>query len=135
VVRPALTEKSVVLAPTPSAGSDDVRSRCRKAVAERRNKGILASCAEAFEADPGAVDIAILLAKTEFDRGHTAQAYVWGKKAIAADPNAADAYVFIGGAEQTAGHSKAAKEAYKRYLQMAPSGRYAADLRAIVGSL
>ena len=46
-----------------------------------------------------------------------------------------DAYVFVGGAEQSAGHRKAAKEAYKHYLQLAPGGRYAADLRAIVGSL
>jgi predicted TPR repeat methyltransferase len=63
------------------------------------------------------------------------QALAWGKKAIAADANAADAYVFIGGAEQTAGHGKAAKEAYQHYLQLAPKGRYAADIRAIVGAL
>lgn len=48
-----------------------------------------------------------------------------------ADPNAPDACVFIGGAEQNAGHGKAPREAYERYLQRAPSGRYTADLRLV----
>lgn len=92
-------------------------------------------CSEAFAADPSAADVAVIMAKAEFDKGHAAEALAWSQKALAADPNAADAYVFIGGVEQSAGHNKAAKEAYKRYLQLAPSGRYAADLRAIVGTL
>jgi len=104
-------------------------------MSDKHNKEVLALCPEAFAADSSDADIAIALAKIEFDRGKSALAASWGQKAIVADPNAADAYVFIGGAEQSAGHRKAAKEAYKRYLQLAPGGRYAADLRAIVGSL
>jgi Tfp pilus assembly protein PilF len=118
----------------PAADSTLVRGNCTKAIKEKRNKEILALCGEAFAADPSAADIAVALARTEFDRGRSAQALAWSKKAIAVDPNAADAYVFIGGAEQNVGHHKAAKEAYRRYLQLAPGGRYAADLRAIVGS-
>jgi Tfp pilus assembly protein PilF len=121
--------------PAAQAVALEVVDRCKKAMNERRNKDILATCPDAFAADPGAADIAVVLARIEFDRGRASQASAWGKKALAADPNAADAYVFIGGAEQSAGHGKAAKEAYKRYLQLAPNGRYAADLRAIVGSL
>lgn len=120
-------------AATPKA--TDATARCKEIAAARRQKDLLSVCAEAFAADPSAADVAIILAKAEFDKGHVAQALAWGQKAIAADPNAADAYVFIGGAEQSAGRNKAAKEAYKRYLQLAPGGRYAADLRAIVGSL
>jgi hypothetical protein len=121
-----------------AVGGDDVaaaRARCKQAVSRHHAKEIQSACEAAFDADPGAADVAILLAKTEFDKGRSAQAAAWGRKALAADPNAADAYVFIGGAEQGAGRNKAAKEAYKRYLQLAPTGRYAADLRAIVGSL
>jgi hypothetical protein len=118
-----------------TAGAADAQSRCKKAMSDKRSKEILAACPEAFAADSSAADIAVVLAKIEFDRGRGAQASAWGRKALAADPNAADAYVFIGGAEQSAGHRKAAKEAYKRYLQLAPGGRYASDLRAIVGSL
>jgi hypothetical protein len=43
--------------------------------------------------------------------------------------------VFVGEAEQNAGHTKAAKEAYAHYLRLAPSGRYATDLRAVQRSL
>ena len=94
---------------------------------------MLAVCPAAFAADPTAAGIAVALAKIEFDRGRGARAVEWGRKAIAIDENLADAYVFVGGGEQMAGHGKAAKEAYRRYLELAPKGRYAADVRAIVG--
>jgi len=132
--KPVAEEKPLPAAPAMAANAD-VQSRCQKAISGKHNKDILAACPEAFAADSSAADIAVALAKIEFDRGRTAQAAEWGKKAIAADPNAADAYVFIGGAEQSAGHRKAAKEAYRRYLELAPGGRYASDLRAIVKSL
>ena len=131
-------EAVVPAAPTaaaPAVEAAEARGRCMKTVSEKRGKQILSVCGLAFAADPSAVDIAVLLAKTEFDKGRSAQALAWGKKAVAVDPNAADAYVFIGGAEQNVGHGKAAKEAYKRYLELAPTGRYAGDLRAIVGTL
>jgi tetratricopeptide (TPR) repeat protein len=76
-----------------------------------------------------------MLAKTEFERGRSRPAFAWASKAIALDANQADAYVFLGGAEQALGHRAAAKTAYQRYLQLSPRGRYAADLRAILGSL
>ena len=76
-----------------------------------------------------------MLAKTELERGRTHSALDWASKAIALDGNQADAYVFLGGAEQAFGHAAAAKAAYKRYLQLSPHGRYAADLRAVLGSL
>ncbi len=128
-------EAPSVAPPGATAGAGDAQSRCKKAMSDKHSKEILIACPEAFAADSSAADIAVVLAKIEFDRGRGAQASAWGRKALAADPNAADAYVFIGGAEQSAGHRKAAKEAYKRYLQLAPGGRYASDLRAIVGSL
>jgi hypothetical protein len=131
--KPVADEKPT--APAAAADTSEAQTRCKEAIGGRRNKDILAVCPDAFAADSSAADIAVALAKIEFDRGRTAQASEWGRKALAADPNAADAYVFIGGAEQSAGHRKAAKEAYKRYLQLAPGGRYARDLRAIVGSL
>ena len=132
----AVKAQEPVPVPAPAiADPDSARGACKQAISEKRAKGILSACAEAFAADPSATDLAIAVARTEFERGRTSQALTWGKKVVAVDPNAADAYVFIGGAEQSAGHTKAAREAYKRYLQLAPRGRYAADLRAIVGNL
>jgi hypothetical protein len=133
---PAVAAPSLPPTPAPAvASANEVQQRCKKAIADRRNKEILAACADAFNADPSAAEFAVALARIEFDRGRAVQALAWGKKAVAANANAADAYVFIGGAEQTAGHGKAAKEAYQRYLQLAPKGQYAADIRAIVSSL
>lgn len=136
--KPVLADAKLGLAEAkaaPAVDGSEVRERCKKAIQSKRNKDVLAACPDAFAADPAAADIAVALARIEFDRGRVAQSSTWSKKALAADPNAADAYVFIGGAEQSAGHDKAAKEAYKHYLQLAPGGRYAGDLRAIVGSL
>jgi hypothetical protein len=139
--QPVPTEASVAKpepTPTPVAVRGDDSSTldvCKKAIKKRHEKAILTACAKAFATDPTAAEIAVALAKTEFDRGHSAQALVWGTKAIAVDPKLADAYVFIGGAEQDAGHTQAAKEAYKRYLDLAPAGRYAGDLRVIVAGL
>ena len=122
-------------APATQPGADDARSRCKKAIGGKRNGEILDLCPDVFARDPSAAYIAVALARIEFDRGRYAPACAWGKRAIAANPDIADAYVFVGGAEQNAGHGKSAKEAYAHYLKLAPSGRYAADLRAIVNSL
>jgi len=109
--------------------------RCKLSIREKRNKDILALCPAAFAEDGSDANVAVALAKVEFDRGRFAQAHAWSKKAIAINPDSADAYVFAGGAEQSKGHGKAAKEAYLHYLRLAPAGRYAAELRAIVRSL
>jgi Flp pilus assembly protein TadD len=127
-------EKPVPAAAPVATGAADARARCKEIASSRRQKDLVSVCSDAFAADPTA-DVAVILAKAEFDKGRSAQALAWSQKALAADPNAAEAYVFLGGAEQNAGHNKAAKEAYKHYLQLAPSGRYASDLRVIVGSL
>jgi type IV secretory pathway VirB10-like protein len=124
------------LPPTAAASEgDDLRAACKRAVQQHRAKDVLATCGQAFAATPRSADIAVILARTEFDRGRANQAVTWARKAVAIDPDASDAYVFIGNAEQNAGHSQAARAAYQHYLQLAPMGRYAADLRAVLKSL
>jgi Tfp pilus assembly protein PilF len=76
-----------------------------------------------------------MLAHAQLNRDKPNEALAAAEKAIALDPNQADAYVIVGGVEQDRGHAAAAKAAYQKYLQLAPRGRYAADLRAIVGTL
>ncbi|MGD0838315.1 MAG: hypothetical protein ABSB49_16880 [Polyangia bacterium] len=117
------------------AQESSTRERCRAAVRDKRTKEITATCTAAFAEDATDAEAAVAVARVEFDRGRFAQAYTWSKKAIAINPDVADAYAFAGAAEQNQGHGKAAKEAYLRYLQLAPSGRYATDIRSIVGSL
>jgi hypothetical protein len=115
--------------------ANDTSDRCKQAIQQKRGKQILAMCPAAFAEDTTDATIAVALAKVEFDRSHFTQAHTWARKAIAINPASAEAYVFAGGAEQSQGHGKAAKESYLNYLRLAPSGRYAAELRTIVNSL
>jgi hypothetical protein len=133
-VEGASPDEPEVAAAAPPRESE-ARERCRQSVREKRAREIVTVCSAAFAEDTTDADAAVAVAKIEFDRGRFAQAYAWSKKAIAVNPAAADAYVFAGGAEQYQGHGKAAKEAYLHYLRLAPSGRYAAELRTIVNSL
>ena len=76
-----------------------------------------------------------LLSHVEFNRNHRKDALAWAEKAVKIDPKLADAYVIIGGVQQEAGRNGEAKAAYKRYLELAPKGQYASDLRSILETL
>jgi tetratricopeptide (TPR) repeat protein len=140
---PAAPEPETIQPPPPSAAAgvlslpsdDGALAACKKAFDRHRAKDVLAACGRAFANDPTSAEIAVMLAKTEFDRGRSRQALDWAKKAIALDENQADAYVFLGGAEQAFGRAAEAKAAYLRYLQLAPKGRFAAELRTVLHSL
>jgi cytochrome c-type biogenesis protein CcmH/NrfG len=131
--------------PSPSQGAtgavaatkrtEDAFETCRKAFDQHRAKDVLSTCPQAIDATPQSAELAVMLARTEFERGRARQALDWAKKAVALDAERAEAYVYLGGAEQAAGRSAAAKAAYKRYLQLAPQGRHAADLRAVLANL
>lgn len=114
---------------------DTSLAACKQAYDQRRTKEVVAACTEAFAAHPECAEVALMLAKTEFERGRSRPAFGWASRAIALDDSLADAYVFLGGAEQALGHIAKAKTAYKRYLELSPRGHYAADLRAVLGSL
>jgi Tfp pilus assembly protein PilF len=76
-----------------------------------------------------------MLAHAELNRGRLSRAGELAEKALALDPGIADAYVIIGGVHQDSGQNSEAKAAYRRYLQLAPRGRYADELRSIVNGL
>ena len=58
-----------------------------------------------------------------------------GEKAIATDAQRIDAYVLLGNAEQEADKIDEARTAYKKYLELAPTGPFARELRAILNNL
>ena len=95
----------------------------------------LTSCATAVAANPSSAEALTILAHAEMNRGRLAQANELANKAVGINPNLADAYVIIGGVHQDSGQNREAKAAYRRYLQLAPQGRYADELRSIVNSL
>ena len=124
--------------PTPvAAKTEDPRDRCFKADAGGKGKPmvVLAACRPAIEAEPEAVEIMVILARAELDRGRAIEARSWARKALAVNPDLADAYLVLGGAEQEAENPAEAKAAYKKYLELAPTGRHARDLRAILDNL
>jgi hypothetical protein len=125
-------------APAPVAAVPDtepLEQSCREAFKQKRPKDVLDSCGRAFEAHPAVGELAVMVAESELDRGRAPSALGWARKAVAADAALADAYVFIGTAEQQAGHAQAAKTAYLKYLELAPTGRFAQDIKSVVSGM
>jgi CheY-like chemotaxis protein len=107
-------------------------SACRQAFTEKRARDAEIACVAAKDANPESAEANALLGHALFGRKKRREALQAAERAVALDPRQADAYVIIGGVKQAAGDKVAAKTAYKRYLELAPNGQYAADLRAIV---
>jgi CheY-like chemotaxis protein len=107
---------------------------CRQAFTENRVKDAETACVAAKDANPDSPEACALLGHALFSRKKRREALQWAERAVALDPRRADAYVIIGGVKQAANETEAAKAAYKKYLELAPDGQYASDLRAIVDS-
>jgi CheY-like chemotaxis protein len=122
-------------AAAPAAQTTKTLGDCRTAFNKGRLRDALAACSAVAAANPDSADALVMLAHTQLNLGRGRQALALAQQAATLDPRQADAYVIIGGVQQDDGHSKEAKAAYLRYLELAPKGRYAEDLRAIVGGL
>jgi hypothetical protein len=115
------------------------RNRCRAALAQRNTAAITQACAHALELDASltAPILAPILtwAMRELERGNVSVAALWARRVLGADEHLADAYLIVGVAEQEAGRASAAKGAYRRYLELAPKGRYARDVQLSLAAL
>lgn len=135
MVRPVAATTTLTATTRMPSAQATLEQSCQSAFDRKRYKDVIDNCSRAFEAKPHAAQLAAYVAEVEFNRGRPAQALSWAQKAASANPSLPDAYVFIGGAEQQSGHAQAAKVAYLKYLQLAPNGRFASDLRAVVRGL
>jgi CheY-like chemotaxis protein len=108
---------------------------CRTAFGEKRAKDAEIACLAAKDANPNSSEACALLAHALFNRKKRHEALQWATRALELDANQAEAYVIIGGVKQANDDARGAKAAYKKYLELAPGGQYASDLRAIVDSL
>jgi CheY-like chemotaxis protein len=108
---------------------------CRTAFTEKRAKDAEVACIAAKDAGPDSAEACALLGHALFGRKKKKEALVWAERAVELDPKQADAYVIIGGVKQATDDPAGAKAAYEKYLELAPAGQYAADLRAIVKTL
>ena len=121
-----------------ASGPDAFRrqlAECRALFAKNRFREANTVCGAAVQSNPRSADALTMLAHVELNRGHMSRAYDLAQKAISIYPDQPDAYVIIGGVHQDGGRTEQAKAAYQRYLHLAPHGRYAVELRSIVGSL
>jgi CheY-like chemotaxis protein len=105
---------------------------CKQAFTEKRARDAEIACTAAKDANPESAEANSLQGHALFGRKKRREALQAAERAVELDPRQADAYVIIGGVKQATGDKTAAKTAYKKYLELAPNGQYAADLRAIV---
>jgi CheY-like chemotaxis protein len=142
---PAAKIAAVVAAPAepppapeaPAAEPDALRAACLKAYNDGHGKykTVMSACAPVVGADSKAADVMTILANAEFDRLRFKEARAWALKALEIDPTIPDAYAFVATAEQESGNLKEARVAYEKYLELAPQGRLADDVRAILKGL
>jgi CheY-like chemotaxis protein len=137
VPKPALEERMAdpKLARARPTEFPSLLSACRQAFTEKRAKDAEIACVAAKDANPDSPEACVLLGHALFERKKRHEALQWAERAVALDPKQAEAYVIIGGVRQALADAPAAKAAYKKYLELAPNGQYASDLRAIVDSL
>jgi tetratricopeptide (TPR) repeat protein len=61
--------------------------------------------------------------------GKNDEAAAWFEKTLALDPKRAIAHANLGDAHLAAGRPDAARMAYEKYLELAPTARYASEVR------
>jgi len=110
-------------------------AECRASMNAGRVARAVAACRAAADAHPQSAEALTLLAEAEFTRGHTGVALHLATSATEANQNYPDAYVILGGVYQEKGKNAEARAAYEQYLALAPKGKHASDLRAILASL
>src|SRR5205814_187382 len=91
-----------------------------------------ASVAEsALAANPGGEAAMVVLGNCSFDRGDLGAAIGWADQALERNSNNADANLLKGSVLQHQNRPADARHFYERYLELAPRGEYAQDVRAI----
>jgi hypothetical protein len=139
VAEPAAAKPAEAAPAEPAVGAAPAEAQnvqaCRDAIKKRDIKGVGANCESAIATDTSLAKPLLGFAKSQFERGKSAQAAVWARKIVQVNGSLADAYLIMGAAEQEAHHAAAAKTAYQRYLELAPKGPYAEDVRSSLKSL
>lgn len=132
--------------PPPAAGPLDAASQAKLdearslwQSAKGRNKGKLKKARtildELLAAHPGHPEALLVLAQTQLELGASKEALETAKACTQASADLADCWLTIGFLEQDAGNKDVAKNAYQRYLELAPDGKYAGDVTKLMKGL
>jgi CheY-like chemotaxis protein len=123
-----------------SAGSDDVRYAEHMKLADSMSKrGESEKAVKEYKAaialKPGSVaaELGLGLAYYDLDTNDAALTHLEKARAIA--PKDAQVYVALGAVYQSMGKKDQAIEVYKKYLELAPDGKHAKDVRNILKGL
>jgi CheY-like chemotaxis protein len=124
----------------PSAGqaTSDYKAlvaEARKSFDQGRASKAIPPLEQALALNPSGVEAMVLLGQVYCDKGQGKKALTLVDRALALEPGHADAYLVKGIAEQALGNKPAAKAAYSEYLKLAPKGKNAEELRAILRDL
>jgi len=130
---PTAEAKNTVAAAALASPNDD-QSCDRAAVRTTPWRVSPEACVRAFQANPTDATLALAIAQAEHAHGSHAEAAQWAKRALALDPSAAEAYVIVARAEKEGNRPEEAREAYRRYLELAPRGWHHSEARAALRS-
>lgn len=97
-----------------------------------RKKKAQEAASQALEINPEGDGAMSLLAVLYLDGGKLAKAKDLASLALSVNDNNAEAHFALGVALQEFGQSREAKEHYRRYVELEPKGKYAADARAMM---
>ncbi len=125
-------------APLPVATAPaELHRKCVEVDADGKGKAkaVDSACRLALAGNPSDVDVMLILARAELDRGRLGEARSLAKKVLATDANRLEGYIYLGNVEQEAGKIEEARAAYEKYLELSPSGPFAKELRAILNNL
>jgi len=121
--------------PAAAATDSDSLQDCQAALRRERAKPALLACEKFSRENPTSVDGLVMLAHANLLAGSDGETLRLARRASFLDPRNADAYLMVGTVLQTMGRMPAARSAYQSYLQNAPRGAHAAEVRAILKTL
>lgn len=102
------------------------------------HRGALAAAYHAAHAaqrlQPRSAEVFALLAQLALDEGNADKAAGLAKRARYLDPSNAEAYLVLGTVEQARSRSASARTFFKKYLELAPNGERAVEVRAVLHS-
>lgn len=86
-------------------------------------------------ADPDNAEALLVRSRIKLEQEDIHTALRLARQAAGKDPDLAAAYLYIGTIQESLGQDDSALEAYRRYLELEPDGRYASGIRTSVKKL
>jgi TPR repeat/Tetratricopeptide repeat len=137
VAAPPPVEAPPVAAP-PAPAAPDYASLVgdgRRLYAKGRLKPAIASLEQALAVEPDGDEALVLLARAHLDQGANQKALTESQRALAKNARSADAWLVVGTVQQQNGKNGEARAAYQHYVELAPKGPFASEIRSILKTL